>query len=363
MEGCKMADRENNNITEADDGLTREQNPMPAEEGLHANEVVSKSDLLAKMVGYASRMDKVTLAQAVELMSKTPDEVYDGNKASTQGAESEMQNKASINSSGAPKEMMHVVGEDLNELIGGADLSENFRDKAKVIFEAAVNSRINLEVAKLDEQYATMLQEANEVFNQKLEEAVEEIHSELVEQDDQYLNYVVAEWVTDNKLAIETGLRADVTESFLTGLKSLFEEHYVDIPAEKTDVVESLALRVEELEAKLNEATDKNITLSKSLDEVNVKVVSEELSIGLTETQKDKFKNLLEAIDFTNADEYKRKASILKETYFSAKSEAKVETDQLLTEEVEEATPAKKSISSDPQVSAYAAALSKFQRK
>jgi len=359
-----MADRENINITEADDGLTREQNPMPAEEGIHANEVVSKSDLLAKMVGYASMMDKVTLAQAVELMSKTPDEVYDGNRASSQGMESEMQNKAGIISSGAPKEMMHVVGEDLNELINnGGNLSEDFKDKAKVIFEAAVNSRINLEVAKLDEQYAAMLDEANEVFNQKLEEAVEEIHSELVEQVDTYLNYVVAEWVNDNKLAIETGLRADVTESFLSGLKNLFTEHYVEIPAEKTDVVESLALRVEELEAKLNEATDKNISLSKSLEETNVRSVSEDLSIGLTETQKEKFKSLLEAIDYTDAEQYKRKASILKETYFSAKSDVKVETDQLLTEEVIEEAPTKKSTSSDPQVSAYAAALSKFQRK
>lgn len=358
-----MADKDKAKITEAEDGLTREQNPMPAEEGLHANEVVSKSDLLAKMVGYASRMDKVSLAQAVELMSKTPDEVYDGNRASSQGMGSEDQNKASINSSGAPKEMMHVVGEDLNELIGDTDLSEDFRDKTKVIFEAAVNSRINLEIAKLDEQYAAMLDEANEVFNEKLEEAVEDIHSELVEQVDQYLNYVVAEWVNDNKLSVESGLRADVTESFLTGLKALFEEHYVEIPAEKTDVVESLALRVEELEAKLNEATDKNISLSKSLEETNVRTVSEDLSIGLTETQKEKFKSLLEAIDYTNSDEYKRKASILKETYFTSKSDVKVEADQLLTEEVEENEPTKKSSSSDPQVSAYAAALSKFQRK
>lgn len=355
-----MTDKETIN---EDDGLTREHNPMPAEDAIHANETISKSDLLAKMVGYASQMNKVTLAQAVELMSKTPDEVYDGNKGSTQGMDSEDQNKKGINSSNTPKEVMHVVGEDLREILSGNDLSEEFKDKATIIFEAAINSRINLEVAKLDEEYAAMLEEANEVFNQKLEESVEEIHSELVEQVDQYLNYVVAEWMNDNKLAVESGLRADVAESFLTGLKGLFEEHYVEMPAEKTDVVEALALKVEELEAKLNEATDKNINLSKSLDEMNVKVISEDLFSGLTETQKDKFKNLLEAVDYTGVDEYKRKASVIKETYFSAKNEAKVVTDQLLTEEVEEEVPVKKHTSADPAVSHYASAISKLQRK
>jgi len=358
-----MADKDTKNINEADDGLVREQNPMPAEEGIHANETISKSDLLAKMVGYASKMDKVTLAQAVELMSKTPDEVYDGNKAATAGADNEDQNKKGINSSGTPKEVMHVVGEDLNEILGGNDLSEQFKDKAKVIFEAAVNSRINLEVAKLEEDYAAKIDEANKLFNEKLEESVEEIHGELVEQVDQYLNYVVAEWISENKLAVESGLRADVVESFLAGLKGLFEEHYVDIPAEKEDVVEALALKVDELEAKLNEQTDKNIQLSKSLEEMNVKSISEDMVVGLTETQKDKFKNLLEAVEYSTADEYKRKATVIKETYFSAKNEAKVVEDQLLTEEVEEEVVTKKSTSSDPSVSAYASGISRLQRK
>ena len=177
---------------------------------------------------------------------------------------------------------------------------------------------------------------------------------------DAYLNYAVAQWMEDNKLAVESNLRADMAESFLTGLKDLFAEHYIEVPDQDVPVVESLAAKIEQLEAALNEQTEKNIELSQALAEAEVNDAIEQMSEGLTETQKEKFVKLVEATSYTNAQEFRKKASVIKETYFSNKGEGRVvRQDQLLSESVDDEPVEKTVRSADPDVNFYAQALSR----
>ena len=206
------------------------------------------------------------------------------------------------------KEMMK---EHVNALLAGENLSEDFRAKAETIFESAVATRVEEEVQTLEEAYAAAL-----------EEEVAKIHEQLTEQVDDYLNYVVEQWVAENEVAIETGLRTELTEEFISGLRTLFAEHYIDIPEEKVTVVESLGSKVEELEAKLNEEIDRNVGLTKQLNESRKFEVLVDACDGLTDTQASKLRSLAENIEFTNADEYSRKVETLRESYFPSNVDA-----------------------------------------
>lgn len=328
---------------------------------------VSRADLMAKMVAYASQLSNDDLAKGVANMAqsadqivKSPDEIYDGNKSAMAGADTEGKNKAGINSSSAPKEMMHAVKEDLDAVFGVEDLSEEFKEKATTIFEAAISARVNMEVARLEDEYASKINEATENLINEAAEALEETKAEIAEQIDTYLNYAVAEWVSENRLAIEQNIKTEITESFFAGLKSLFDEHYINIPDDKVEVVEGLAEKVNELESKLNETTDENIKLNKALGELQVKSISDELSEDLTDTQKDRFKSLIESIDYASADNFRHKASLIKETYFNKKADVKVVEDQLLNEAVEEP---EKAPQVEPEMAVYLTALSKMARK
>jgi hypothetical protein len=200
-----------------------------------------------------------------------------------------------------------VMKEHVDALLAGENLSEEFRAKAETIFESAVNVRVQEEVQTLEEAYAAAL-----------EEEVAKIHQELSEQVDTYLNYVVEEWVKENEVAIETGLRTELTEDFISGLRNLFAEHYIDIPEDKVTVVESLGSRVEELEQKLNEQIDKNVNLSKEINEAKQVEVLMSACDGLTTTQASKLRALAENIEFTSVTEYTQKIETLKESYFPA---------------------------------------------
>ena len=198
------------------------------------------------------------------------------------------------------------IEEDVNALLGGEELSEEFREKAKVVFEAALNSKV------------TEIQEALEIqYGQALEEARQELKGELTERVDSYLEYVAQEWMTENELAIEHGLKTEMTESFLGGMKSLFEEHYVTIPEDKYDVLESMVEKLDEMETKLNEQIDANITLNKRLAESTQDVILDQISEGLAVTQKEKLASLAESVEFESEDEYREKLETLKESYFS----------------------------------------------
>ena len=198
------------------------------------------------------------------------------------------------------------MSEAVEALFAGEELSEDFKAKAKTIFEAAVTERVKTEIARLEEAYA-----------ETLEEQVEEIKEELSSNVDDYLNYVVEQWVSENEVAIEAGLRTELTEEFISGLRQLFAEHYIDIPEDKVSVVEEMSSKVSELEEKLNEEIERNVELNKMLNESTQNDILESACDGLTVTQSEKLKALAEGIDFTSSEEYSQKINILRESYFN----------------------------------------------
>lgn len=343
-----MSDIEKNEEVLENTSDLQEEGAASNQASIDAKPTISRSDLISKMVAYASKLDKESLAQAVETMCASPEEIYASTQQTTGDASAK--NKASINSSGAPADPMVSVKEDLAVLFGDDQtLSEDFRMKTEALFEAAVATRVDLEKVRIEEEYAT-----------KLEEEVTDIAESMVENVDSYLNYAVAEWIAENKLAIENNIRTEIAESLLNGIKNLVSEHNVVIPVEQVDVVESLAQKIEELEAKLNESADVIDALTVSLNEKQVSETISSMTEGLSDVQKEKFTKLVEAVNYADADEFRKKASIIKETYFSAKSEVKATADSMLTESVEEpeAVPA---IAPDMQM--YVQSLSRSIKK
>ena len=215
------------------------------------------------------------------------------------------------------------IEEDVNALLGGEELSEEFREKAKVIFEAALKSKVAEVKESLEEQYAA-----------KLQEEVAEAKEALAERVDSYLEYVSDEWFSENALVIEHALKTEMTESFLNGMKSLFEDHYVSIPDEKYDVVESMVEKLDEMETKLNEQIEKNITLNSRLSESVADGIFDEVAEGLALSQKEKLASLAESVEFESAKTYREKLEMLKESYFAAKKAPKAQTENL-SEEVD----------------------------
>ena len=215
------------------------------------------------------------------------------------------------------------VEDDVNALLGGEELSEDFRAKAKTIFEAAINSKVS-----------AIREEIVREHEEKLSEEVEEIKVELQERVDSYLEYVADEWFVENQLAVENGLKADMTESFLEGMKGLFEEHYVEIPEEKYDVLKSMVEKLDDMETKLNEQIEKNIALNKGLAEATADGILESVSEGLAATQKEKLASLAESVEFESDEEYREKLETLKESYFPHKSAATASKTENLSEGV-----------------------------
>ncbi len=220
------------------------------------------------------------------------------------------------------------IEEDVNALLGGEGLSEEFKEKAKVIFEAALTSKIKEIQETLEVQFETKLDEERETLKVALTERV-----------DSYLEYICQEWMTENELAIEHGLKTEMTESFLSGMKGLFEEHYVTIPEEKYDVLESMVDKLDDMETKLNEQIDKNIGLNKRLAESVSDNILDNVSEGLAATQKEKLASLAESVEFESEEVYREKLETLKESYFSRTPTTKSDAPQTLSEGVD-STPA-----------------------
>ena len=216
------------------------------------------------------------------------------------------------------------VEDDVNALLGGEELSEEFRAKAKTIFEAAINSKV-----------IAIREEIVREHEEKLSEEVEEIKVELQERVDSYLEYVADEWFVENQLAVENGLKADMTESFLEGMKGLFEEHYVQIPEEKYDVLKSMVEKLDDMETKLNEQIEKNISLNKGLAEATADGILESVSDGLAATQKEKLASLAESVEFDSEEEYREKLETLKESYFPHKGATPTSKTENLSEGVD----------------------------
>ena len=239
------------------------------------------------------------------------------------------------------------IEDDVNALLGGEELSEDFREKAKLVFETALNSK----VAEVKEALEAKYQET-------LEEKIAEEKTALSERVDSYLEYVADEWFTENTLAVEQGLKTELTESFLEGMRGLFEEHYVSIPDDKYDVLESMVEKLDDMETKLNEQIEKNVGLNKRLGESVANGILESVSDGLAATQKEKLASLAESVEFESEETYRDKLETLKESYFTSKG-TPTSKSETLSEGVDSSEGA---VSHSNQMSAYLRTLSGFSK-
>ena len=243
----------------------------------------------------------------------------------------------------APKAGMK---EAVDEMFANDDLSEEFKEKATVVFEAAIASKLTEEVAKLEEE-----------FEAKLDEQAKVAVDDLVEKVDSYLDYVVEQWMEANELAIEKGIRSEIAESFIDGLRELFVEHSINIPEADVDVLADITEQLEETESALNEEKTKTIELRKELDESKRQDAFDTIAEGLTDTQTEKLASLSEGLEFGNLDDFTRKVEIVKENYFGKSN--KVE----LTEEIDPIEEGAQEVAVDTSVAKYAEAISRTLRK
>ena len=244
------------------------------------------------------------------------------------------------------------VKEDMDAIMSGEELSEEFKTKAATIFEAAVSAKVISEVNERVDAF-------EEEFNKEIQEAKEEYKSNMSEKVDGYLNYVVEEWMKENELAVERGIRSELVEDFMTGLKNLFQEHYIDIPEEKVDLVDDLFEKVEDLEKQLDETVNNSVEMKKELAEFKKQEALRDVSEELADTEKEKLQKLSEGVEYEDDAQYKEKLEVIKENYFP-KGE---DTPQPLTEEVENNESDELVEEIDASVSFYANALKRHNNK
>ena len=236
---------------------------------------------------------------------------------------------------------------DVKALVSAdADLSEEFKDKAATIFETAVKTRIKEQTKILESQY-----------EDKLSTETETVKEAMVEKVDSYLNYVVEEWMKENELAVERGIRTEIAEDFITGLKSLFKEHYIDVPEEKYNVLDDLTNQTKDLESKLNEQIEKNVELTKTNSEFTRASLVSEVSADLAETEKEKFVSMAENVDFDSADKFKEKLETVKESFFPKTKSEITETSSV--DSVAANVPSDFTNDQSDAMAAYTAAITK----
>jgi len=248
-------------------------------------------------------------------------------------------------------EIEYSIEEDVEALLAGEELSEEFQEKARTIFETAIKSKVS-----------EIKEEMQEAYAQALVEEIDTIKEGLTERLDAYLEYVADEWIQENVLAVEAGLKTEMTESFLQGMKSLFEEHYVTIPEDKYDVIESMVDKLDEMETKLNEQIERNVALNRRLAESTSDVILADVAEGLALSQKDKLASLAENVEFESESDYREKLVTLRESYFPSTSTQRSTTENL-SEEVtyEETQSLNESVS--PVMASYLNVLSRSSRK
>jgi len=308
------------------------------------------ADILASGKGKnAMPLEKPADSAVVDLGGPTPQNSKpddDSNKIDAAKAAKSATAPTNKPSDASPDTQNKTMKEDIDALFADdATISEEFKSKVSTIFEARVNDRVTQLEEEIETRYAGML-----------EEAVEAVKADLTEKVDDYLSYVVEQWMEENAIAIETGLRAELTEDFIAGLRNLFAEHYIDVPTEKVDLVEELAGKVEELEGKLNEEIERGVGFAKALVESRKIEIAREVTEGLTATQAEKIKSLAEGVEFSTEDEYKSKLETIRENYFP--SGTKKATEDQLNEQFEDAEE-KKAVIADPFVAAVSQAISK----
>jgi len=281
-------------------------------------DVVNKGAKSADAMKGMKEEEEVSSEETIEEEEATTDEVV----AEAETTKDEVVSEEEVTTDEVVAE--YDVQEDINALIAGEELSEEFQEKARTIFEAAINAK----VAQIREQLEAQNAE-------KFAEEVAAAKESLAERVDSYLEYVSDEWFEENSLAVESGLKTEMTESFLAGMKGLFEEHYVTIPEDKYDVLESMVEKLDDMETKLNEQIEKNITLNGRLAESVAESVLDRVSEGLASTQKEKLASLSESVEFESEEQYRGKLETLKESYFNSKNESSSARTETLSEGVD----------------------------
>ena len=311
----------------------------------------TKSDLLKKVAEHFKNEGEEVVKESLQAILEASDEDEEEDEDEEDKEVEEGMKYAQKDKDGDDEEEdedekseSYDMSDDINALVEGEDLSEEFQNKAKVVFEAAVSAK----VSEIKE----------DLESQKREEVVEasnEIKEDLINRVDSFLGYVAEEWVKDNELAIERGLKSELTENFIQGLKSLFEDHYVEVPDDKLDVVDELASKIEEVEAKLNEEVSKNIDLSQERDTLVRDKVVAEVSKDLTESEIEKLTGLIEDID--QDENFESNVKTIKESYFSGEKSTLQLDEEVVSDSDENASTENKVL--DPSMAAYSAAIGK----
>ena len=279
-----------------------------------------KSDMLDGLVAHMKGLKKEELAALYSntLMTEEDEEEEEEEDEDEEEMEAMSHKKMKKESIDQVVDSLDV-SDDVNALVEGEELSEEFKTKAATIFESAVKSKVRAELEKIQEE------------NDKvIEEMAESTINDMTEKVDDYLNYVVEQWMEENQLAIERGLKGEIAEDFISGLKNLFEDHYIDVPDEKYDILEANLTRIEELEEKLNKQMDENIQLRKAKGELVKESLIADIANGMTDTETEKFQSLVEDVEFSDEESYTEKLQTIKESYFG--------TQEVLTEEGTETT-------------------------
>ena len=292
------------------DGMSKVAKPLAAGFEAEGEEVISEMEKMEMMKKDMMKMTKAEMAEKMHEMMKGAKKeqlmaMYNGMQKEMSHEEMSPEDKEKKES--VENRLKSIdVSEHVNALMNGeGDLSEEFKRKAATVFEAAVKSKVRSEVERMEDEYKS-----------ELEENINTTKEELTEKVDSYMNYVVEEWMKENELAIERGLKGEIAEDFISGLKQLFEDHYVDVPDEKYDVLEAQSEKISELEGRINEMMEEQIQTKSTNSKLVKEQVLSDVSSDLAETEIEKFKSLIEDVDFTNEESYREKLGTLKESYF-----------------------------------------------
>ena len=349
--GAKIKEQEEEKPEEEDDDEeeVKEENGDDDEKDEEVEEAVeipkTKAGMMKAIYDSLNGMKKAELSDSfAQIMGATLAEQDEEEEGDDEEEEKPVESKK------LSKEDLEIdVKEDIDAIVSGEELSEDFKTKAATIFEAAVSAKVISEVND-------RLQIFEDEYTKELSEAKEEYMTNMSEKIDGYLNYVVEEWMKENELAVEKGIRSELVEDFMTGLKNLFQEHYIDIPEEKVDLVDDLFEKVEELETKLDESINTNVEVKKELAKFKKEEVLRNVSEELAETEKEKLTKLADGIDYEDDSQYQEKLEVLRENYFPKTSD----TPQTITEDVENTETEKDAEELvDPSISHYVNAMKK----
>ena len=327
------ADKEKKDVKEVADKEKEMKKEMSDKEKKDMKEVADKEKEMKKDEMMKASKDK-------EDMKEVADKEDEKKKEVSEVADKEKEAKKEMTAKDKVKDM--DMKEDVAALTDGEDLSEEFKQKASTIFEAAVKAKLVEEIEKLEGEYET-----------KVAEKVEETKSEIVEKVDAYLNYVVEEWMKENELAIEKGLRAEITEDFIGGLKSLFESHYINVPQEKYDVIEAQTAEIEKLKEEVNQTIEKNVELNQAIGQHVRQDIINDVSSDLAETETEKLKGLAESIEYKDAESFRTSVETLKNSYFPKAKASETESNEVAENNAG---------SMNESMAAYTAAISKSKK-